>query len=71
MCFHEVCVFKKFAKLTGKHFVPELLFLIKLQTGTNSNHSLTSSRPEVFCKKGVLTNFTKIHMKTSVPECLF
>ena len=26
------------------------------------------SRPEVFCKKGVLKNFEKIHRKTPVPE---
>ena len=25
----------------------------------------------MFCKKGVLTNFTKIHRKTPVPESLF
>ena len=30
-----------------------------------------SSRPEVFCKKGVLRNFPKIHRKTPVPESLF
>ena len=29
-----------------------------------------SSRPEVFCKKGVLT-FRKIHRKTLAPESLF
>ena len=28
-------------------------------------------RPEVFCKKGVLKNFTKIHRNTPVPESLF
>ena len=30
-----------------------------------------SSRPEVFCKKGVHKNFRKIHRKTPVPESLF
>ena len=30
-----------------------------------------SSRPEVFCKKFVLKNFTKIHRKTPVPESFF
>ena len=29
------------------------------------------SHPEMFCKKGVLRNFTKIHRKTPVPESLF
>ena len=30
-----------------------------------------SSRPEVFCKKGVLTNFTKFAGNSPVPESLF
>ena len=30
-----------------------------------------SSRPEVFCKKGVLKNFVKFTGKTPVPESLF
>ena len=30
-----------------------------------------SSRPEVFCKKGVLRNFTKFTRKTPVPYLLF
>ena len=30
-----------------------------------------SRRPEVFCKKGVLRNFTKTHRKTPVPASLF
>ena len=30
-----------------------------------------SSRPEVFCKIGVLRNFAKIHKKAPVPESLF
>ena len=30
-----------------------------------------SSRLEVFCKKGVVRNFAKIHRKTPVPESLF
>ena len=67
--FHEVCVFKKFANLMGKHFVSELRFLINLQTGTTSNHSLTSSLPEVFCKKGVLrylAKFTGKHLCQSL-----
>ena len=29
-----------------------------------------SSRPDVFCKKGVLRNFTKLTGKTPVPEYL-
>ena len=33
--------------------------------------NVRSSRPEVFCKKGVLTKFHKTHMKTPVPESLF
>ena len=40
----------------GKHFV---LFYF------------ASSRPEVFCKKGVLRNVTKIHRKILVPESFF
>ena len=34
------------------------------------NSKTRSSGPEVFCKKGVLKNFTKFH-KTPVPESLF
>ena len=35
-------------------------------------HISRSSRPEVFCKKGVLRNlFRKIHGKTPVPGCIF
>ena len=30
-----------------------------------------SSRPELFCKKGVLKNFTKLTGKTTVPEPRF
>ena len=30
-----------------------------------------SSRPEVFCKTGVLRNFAKINRKTPVAESLF
>ena len=30
-----------------------------------------SSRPEVFCKKGVLRNSEKIHRKTPVPDLFF
>ena len=30
-----------------------------------------NSRPEVFCEKGVLRNFGKIHRKISVAESLF
>ena len=29
-----------------------------------------SSRPEVFCKKGILRNFAKIHRKAPAPEPL-
>ena len=36
-----------------------------------ANETFRSSRPEVFCKKGVLGNFTKIHRKTRVSESLF
>ena len=35
------------------------------------NTLFRSTRPEVFCEKGVLRNFTKIHRKTLVPEPLF
>ena len=29
-----------------------------------------SSRPEVFCKRGVVAKFCKIHRETPVPESL-
>ena len=37
----------------------------------NTISSLKSSRPEVFCKKGVLRKFAKFLGKTPVPEPFF
>ena len=38
---------------------------------TGLQAKLRRSRPEAFCKKGVLKNFEKIHRKTPVPESHF
>ena len=43
------------------------LFKIKFQCQIWFGN-VKSSRPEVFCKEGVLTNFEKNHRKTPVPN---
>ena len=60
----------KFCKVAILFFKVMFTILIIGNFDLHSDSSYRCSRPEVFCEKGVLRNFT-IHRKTPAPESLF
>ena len=51
--------------------INNIFYVIKNVTVLFSTDTIQKHPPEVFCKKGVLRNYAKIHRKTPVPESLF
>ena len=58
--------FRKRVSIFDSHFCDFQIFL----KCSKSLKPYRRSHPDVFCKKGILRNFTKIYRKTPVPESL-